>query len=235
MTIRGLANKGLTIKGAAAAATTSTSTQERIATTSTPNRSFTIQQQQSRTGGILDRISSPKQQQQQPQQEHNNILNRISSPSSSPTTNKSAAIMSHLNKGRQVGGIKNRLSSPSSSPSIDNNNNNNNRLSPLNRIGRQRGKEQEESMAPSPVVGGGETSVPTTGKSSTLLIKNLSDSTTESDIREFGQAIPGGITHITFDKQQAKVTLKDPQSAVLFRRKYNRTSLKGSHIIISFS
>ena len=221
MTIRGLANKGLTIKGAAAAATTSTNVKERTATSAT-NRSSPMQQQ-SRTGGILDRISSPKQQQQQQQQqqqEHKTILNRISSPSPSSSTNKSTGIMSHLSTGRQAGGIKNRLSSPSSSPSMDNNNNN--RSSPLNRVGRQRGKEQE-SAAPSPATAGqAAVSVSTTGKSSTLLIKNLSDSTTESDIRQFGQAIPGGITHIALEKQQAKVTLKDPQSAVLFRRKYNR-------------
>ncbi|KAI9270587.1 hypothetical protein BDA99DRAFT_324259 [Phascolomyces articulosus] len=199
MTIRGLANKGITIKGAAAAASTSTisgTTKEQSRGSSSP--------MQKRTGGILDRISSPKQQQELSQPK--SILDRISSPS------KTNATVSHLNGG---GGKK-----KPSSPAMDQQN----RSSPLNRIGRQRG---EASPTPPPSS--------TSGKATTLLIKNLSDSTTEADIRQFGQAIPGGITHVALDKQQAKVTLKNPESAVLFRRKYNRTALKGSHIVISFS
>ncbi|KAI9488662.1 hypothetical protein BDB00DRAFT_847329 [Zychaea mexicana] len=189
MTIRGLANKGITIKGAAAAATPTT-------TTFDPRQRSPAS---SRASGNMDRASS-----QQQQQLSKSILDRIASSSLANT-----AVMSHLN------GANRKRPSPSfeNQPSAK----------------RTTTNTTDTIQLPTAVMGGSG------HKSNKLLIKNLSDSTTEADIRQFGQSVPGGIAHVELGKQQATVTLMDPESAVLFRRKYNRTALNGSHIVISFS
>lgn len=64
----------------------------------------------------------------------------------------------------------------------------------------------------------------TNGKSNTLIIKGLSKDTKEQDIRNMANGISGGAHAIKLnqDTNSATVVFPSVESAVTFRRKYNR-------------
>lgn len=66
--------------------------------------------------------------------------------------------------------------------------------------------------------------ISTTGKSSKLVVSNLSDTVAEKELRDLGQTIRGGIKDIDIDReaQKATVIFNNAEAAVIFRRKYNR-------------
>ncbi|KAI8643945.1 hypothetical protein BD408DRAFT_401503 [Parasitella parasitica] len=76
----------------------------------------------------------------------------------------------------------------------------------------------------------------TNGKSNILIIKGLSKDTKEQDIRAMTNEINGGAHDINLDSSvnSATVTFSSVESAVTFRRKYNRFQMGESHINISF-
>ncbi|KAI8145490.1 hypothetical protein BJV82DRAFT_39388 [Fennellomyces sp. T-0311] len=159
-------------------------------------------------------------------------------------TIKGAAAAAELSTRKPPGGILDRISSPSQRSSASS-------TSILDRISspgspaktavmshlngpRKRGAPEASQERPTKK----PTSIPITtkGTSCTLIIKNLSESTTQTDLKELwqsGSGVPSSV-HFNKTKLEATVTYKDQESAVIMRRRYNRTSFKGSHITISF-
>ncbi|CEP07881.1 hypothetical protein [Parasitella parasitica] len=76
----------------------------------------------------------------------------------------------------------------------------------------------------------------TNGKSNILIIKGLGKDTKEQDIRSMTNEINGGVHEIKLDSNtnSATVSFSSVESAVTFRRKYNRFQMGESHINISF-
>ncbi|KAG2184785.1 hypothetical protein INT43_000698 [Umbelopsis isabellina] len=75
------------------------------------------------------------------------------------------------------------------------------------------------------------------GKSSRLVISNLASSIPEAELHRLGKVVPGGVKALLIDRPAGKATLsfQTIDAAVTFRRKYNRTSLAGQHITVSFA
>lgn len=66
--------------------------------------------------------------------------------------------------------------------------------------------------------------ISTSGKSNTVVIKGFDDSVQYRDIVSMAKSMPGGYRDITFDSElkQAIIKFSTVETAVTFRRKYNR-------------
>ncbi|CAG8441637.1 9561_t:CDS:2 [Funneliformis caledonium] len=103
-------------------------------------------------------------------------------------------------------------------------------------------KSTVRSLPTKPSVASSETSKSTASHSSAagankLTIGNVAEGVTKREIQDLANKVPGGISSITFDRsaQTAEVAFKTSEGAKLFRRKYNRSVLGGSNIVINFS
>ncbi|KAI7875948.1 hypothetical protein K492DRAFT_172944 [Lichtheimia hyalospora FSU 10163] len=102
---------------------------------------------------------------------------------------------------------------------------------------RPASNETVSSLQKQPATPSSPIPISTTGKSSKLVISNLSDAVTVKEIRALGQTVQGGIKDIDIDRdtQKATVTFNNAEAAVIFRRKYNRSLLGENHIQVSFA
>ena len=89
---------------------------------------------------------------------------------------------------------------------------------------RPASNEAVSSLQKQPTTPSSPIPISTTGKSSKLIISNLSDAVTVKEIRALGQTVQGGIKDIDIDRdtQKATVVFNNAEAAVIFRRKYNR-------------
>ncbi|KAI9323484.1 hypothetical protein BX666DRAFT_67029 [Dichotomocladium elegans] len=78
--------------------------------------------------------------------------------------------------------------------------------------------------------------IQTAGKSATITIANVSSNVSENDIMGLAKSIPGRIENVKLDKSAKKaiVAFDSPESAVIFRRQYNRSQFHGEVIIVTF-
>ncbi|CAG8440202.1 2436_t:CDS:2 [Dentiscutata heterogama] len=78
---------------------------------------------------------------------------------------------------------------------------------------------------------------PMTNSSNKLTIDNIDDRVNKRELQTMAGSVPGGFTLVTVDRvaRSAEITFKTVEGAKMFRRKYNRSVLGKSNIIINFS
>ncbi|KAI7902497.1 uncharacterized protein BX663DRAFT_511254 [Cokeromyces recurvatus] len=101
----------------------------------------------------------------------------------------------------------------------------------LNKSTNSSNKNSPVSIVATPVV-----PISTNGKSNVVIIQGLSSNTKEEEIKKLTNSIPGGANEIKLDVNLKTATVIFPtvESAVTFRRKYNRIQMGDSHINITF-
>ncbi|KAI8354621.1 hypothetical protein EDC96DRAFT_516718 [Choanephora cucurbitarum] len=94
----------------------------------------------------------------------------------------------------------------------------------------QPGSRPSEQVMSTPVP------ISTSGKSNTVVIQGFDDSVQQRDIVSMAKTMPGGYQDIQFDRQskQAIVKFSTVETAVTFRRKYNRSQMGDKHIVVAF-
>ena len=95
----------------------------------------------------------------------------------------------------------------------------------LSRLSQPGSRPSETPQAkPRPQVMSTPVPISTSGKSNTIVIQGFDDSVQQSDIVSMAKTMPGGYQDIQFDRQskQAIVKFSTVETAVTFRRKYNR-------------